>query len=283
MTITRKLTVFGVAAALVVFGLLAGRGVVALAAAPTPGPQNPNGWGPGSMMGGNGGFGNMMGGNGGFGNMMGGNGGFGNITGGNTCPLFGGSANNTGTPLTLDQAIQAAQRYVAGYNNPDLQISEVMEFDNNFYASIAERSTGIHAFEVLVDRFSGAVHPEPGPNMMWNTKYGMMGGGMMGGFGGMMGGQRGMMGGGRRATPAPAASSAMAVTPEQASAYAQTWLNANQPGTTAAEDLSAFYGYYTMDFERDGQPAGMLSVNGYSGAVWYHSWHGAFIAERAVN
>lgn len=271
MTITRKMAVLGVTAALVVLGLLAGRGVVALAAPPTPGPQNPNSWGPGSMMGGNGGFGNMMSGNGG--------------SAGSFCPLFGGSANNTGTPLTLDQAITAARSYVAGYNNPDLQLSEVMEFDNNFYASVAERSTGIHAFEVLVDRFSGAVYPEPGPNMMWNTKYGMMtGSGMMGrSSGGMMGGQGGMMGGWRRTTPTPATGNAMTVTLEQARQYAQTWLNANQPGTTAAEGLSAFYGYYTLDFERDGQPAGMLSVNGYSGAIWYHSWHGAFIAETEVN
>ena len=28
---------------------------------------------------------------------------------------------------------------------------------------------------------------------------------------------------------------------------------------------------------KDGQVFGMLSVNGYSGEVWYHNWHGAFI------
>jgi hypothetical protein len=106
---------------------------------------------------------------------------------------------------------------------------------------------------------------------------------MMGGQGGMMGGFGGVMGGGRRATSTPGTGSAMTVTPEQARQYAQTWLDANQPGTTAAEDPSTFYGYYTMDFERDGQPAGMLSVNGFTGAVWYHTWHGAFISERAVN
>ena len=30
-------------------------------------------------------------------------------------------------------------------------------------------------------------------------------------------------------------------------------------------------------FLKDGQVEGMLSVNGSTGAVWYHNWHGAFI------
>ena len=40
-----------------------------------------------------------------------------------------------------------------------------------------------------------------------------------------------------------------------------------------------FYGYYTLDFEKDGRIAGMLSVNGYSGQVFLHTWHGTFIEE----
>jgi hypothetical protein len=29
--------------------------------------------------------------------------------------------------------------------------------------------------------------------------------------------------------------------------------------------------------EKNGTLTGMLSVNGYSGQVWYHTWHGAFM------
>jgi len=36
---------------------------------------------------------------------------------------------------------------------------------------------------------------------------------------------------------------------------------------------------YTLDFEKDGKVAGMLSVNGYSGQVFLHTWHGTFIEE----
>jgi len=215
--------------------LLAG---TAFAQPPTP----MGGWRPGGMMGGWG-------------------------PGAGGCPGMGGwGYPSTGTPLTLDQAIEAAQQYLAAYGNPDLTLTEVMEFSNNFYAEVEEESTGIHAFELLIHRYTGQVYPEPGPNMMWNTKYGHMGR-----WGGMMG----MMGGwwGRPSGP-------MTVTPEQARRYAQEYLDAYLPGTTVADGADAFYGYYTMHVLRDGQIYGMLSVNGYTGQVWYHTWHGDFIGMR---
>jgi len=63
------------------------------------------------------------------------------------------------------------EQSLGGWNNDDLEVAEMMEFSNHFYAIVQEESTGIGAFEVLVDKVSGAVHPEPGPNMMWNLKY----------------------------------------------------------------------------------------------------------------
>jgi hypothetical protein len=141
-----------------------------------------------------------------------------------------------------------------------------MQFSNQFYAEVEEKSTGIHAFEILLDRFTGAVYPEPGPNMMWNTKYGHMGG-MMGGWWGF-GGQ------------IPTAQ--MPVTPAQAGQYAQQFLDANRPGTTAADEADTFYGYYTIHVLQNDQVIGMLSVNGYSGQVWYHTWHGTFVDMRTL-
>jgi len=72
---------------------------------------------------------------------------------------------------------------------------------------------------------------------------------------------------------------AMTVTPEQAIEYVQKYLDANISGAVAATDPMQFYGYYTLDFEKDGKVAGMLSVNGYSGQVFLHTWHGTFIEE----
>jgi hypothetical protein len=169
------------------------------------------------------------------------------------------SAPEQGNTTSLDQAGATFQAYVDGLGYNNLQVTEVMEFERNYYAIVAEKDTGIGAMELLLDKGSGVVGPEPGPNMMWNAKYSPMGqnGGMMG----MMGGY---------------ASEEMTLGPQQAEQAAQRWLDANMPGTTAG-DADAFYGYYTFHFLKNGQVVGMLSVQGSSGDVWYHSWHGAFV------
>jgi hypothetical protein len=71
----------------------------------------------------------------------------------------------------------------------------------------------------------------------------------------------------------------MDVSAEQARKIAEAYLSRVSPGTKA-EKPERFYGYYTIDTENDGKPVGMLSVNGFSGEVWYHSWHGPFIAKQ---
>ena len=167
--------------------------------------------------------------------------------------VFGGRSGDIG----VDRAVRIAQDTAASYSGGSLAADEVIEFSNNYYASIREKGTGIGAFEILIDRATGNVMREPGPDMMWNAKYSPMRGGMMGGFG-------------------TTSSRPMTVTAQQAQEVAQRWLDANQGGTNAKAPDS-FYGFYTVDFERTGLLVGMVSVNGYTGQVWYHSWHGTFI------
>jgi hypothetical protein len=135
-----------------------------------------------------------------------------------------------------------------------------MEFQYNYYAIYYEKSTGARAFEMLIDPYSGRIFPEYGPNMMWNTKYGMMSGAMHG----MMGG-RGTL---------PTVN--MPITSSQAAAIAEDYLKTYLP-SASTEEPDTFYGYYTIHILREGRIYGMLSVNGYSGNVWYHGWHGTFI------
>jgi len=101
--------------------------------------------------------------------------------------------------------------------------------------------------EVLVDRYSGVVFPEPGPNMMWRGQGRFLG-----------------------AQPR--------YDLEGAEKLAREFLKGYLPGSRIFE-RQAFDGYYTFDFGR-GKIEGMLSVNAYSGEVWVHTWHGVFLGEN---
>jgi hypothetical protein len=173
--------------------------------------------------------------------------------------MMGDRLGERGGDIGMDRAVSAAQDMAASYPGGGLAVDEVMEFSNGYYASIRENSTGVGAFEVLIDRATGHVTREPGPDMMWNTGYGTMGTGMMGGS------YRGP--------------ETMTVSSAQARDIAQRWLDANRRDAMASSP-DPFHGYYTVDFEKDGRLAGMLSVNGSTGAVWFHSWHGAFVQMR---
>src|SRR5256884_3468031 len=88
--------------------------------------------------------------------------------------MMGGLLGAGSGDIRMDRAVSAAQGVAASYSGSGLAVDEVIEFSNGYYASIREKDTGIGAFEVLIDRATGRVSPEPGPNMVWNTRYGMM-------------------------------------------------------------------------------------------------------------
>ncbi len=185
---------------------------------------------------------------------------------------YGSPGFNAADPLSIDEAEQALESFLEDLGNPDLVIKEIMIFDNHAYAEIAEKSTGIGAMEVLIDPVTKRVFPEHGPNMMWNLKYSPMASGGFGMMGGMMGGYRW----GNAANP-PQVSPEMPISPEEAVAAAQEYLNSYFPGTSVEEHVDTFYGYYTLHTLQDGRVTGMLSVNGFSGEVFPHTWHGVFI------
>ena len=163
-------------------------------------------------------------------------------------------ATQTGQRITIDQAIASAKQYTSEYGQ-GLIVAEIMEFNNNFYVSVKETATGRGAFELLVDPYTGAVMPEMGPNMMWNAKYGHMGNGQ---------------------------AIENNLTIDQAVQQGQKFLDVNLAGAQLQSDGTSFYGYYTFDYKINDQVAGMLSVNGFDGSVWQHTWHGQFIAEQEV-
>ncbi|MDO8727884.1 MAG: hypothetical protein Q7J35_17670 [Candidatus Methanoperedens sp.] len=199
----------------------------------------------GGMMRGSGGMmGSGMMGAGMMGNMM-------QMMGGNMLTSGSVPYNSNGSLVNLEQAKYIAEKYLSAQNNPDIELGDLEEWEFNFYAEYMEKSTGIKAYQIVVDKYSGIISLEMGPTMMWNTKYGMMG----------------------------TQPGAMTQTKEQAIASAQQFLDSRLLGTKA-EDRGMFNGYYHFDVKKDNKMYGMLDVNGYSGQVWYHTWHGNFIREN---
>ena len=159
----------------------------------------------------------------------------------------GGSMMDTRTWLagngTQVATIAAARARADAAASPNgLHTGEVMQFSDNFYVELKDAS-GASATEVLVDPATGAVFTEFGPAMMWTT-----------------------------------GSAPYAISADRATAIANDWLQANAPGQTVGT-TDAFPGHYTMDTVSGGNTVGMLSVNATTGAVWYHTWHGMFIAK----
>jgi hypothetical protein len=156
--------------------------------------------------------------------------------------------------ITLDVAVTKANAYLQNLDK-SLKISEVMEFENNFYVVASESDSGRGAMELLVDPYSGVVSQEMGANRMWNLKYGTN-----------------MM--------ITSSASDSTLTLDQAISVAKDSLAARTAKATLNEDGIRFYGYYTFDYSVDGKISGMLSVNGLNGSVLFHTWHGAFISEK---
>ncbi len=179
----------------------------------------------------------MMGGGMMGGGMMGGG-----MMGGGMMQIYPAGA----TPISLQEA-EARIREVA--DRYGATVADVMTFSNNYYAQLID-SDGVGLGEVLVDRYTGLVTPEPGPNMMWNATSGMM---------------VAFTGNPRFEQP-------------EAEQLANDFLADYLPGAQVLAG-QAFRGYYTFDYGRN-EIEGMLSINAYSGEVWLHSWHGAFLGEE---
>jgi hypothetical protein len=214
----------------------------------------------------------MMRGNGDMGMecIMMGNGGMGMgsmIMGGTGMVMGSGMAGHHGMMASGDASLDGLEA--------DLEIGEIMIFENHAYAQLLEKDTGIGALEVLVDPVTLAVNPEPGPGMMWNLKYGPMGPNPVPGMMGTMG--NGRMHGTVEESPQDI-SPEMAVSPEQAIESAQRYLDQYLPGAGVGDHVTPFYGYYTLHIERGGETVGMLSVHGSSRQVFVHTWHGQLLS-----
>ncbi len=165
-------------------------------------------------------------------------------------------------PITIEKALEIAEEYISGDNR--LEIDEIIEFPDSYEVEFREKA-GIHAFEILIDKATGDTYFEMGPNMMWNTKYGMMQGGW------------GMMRGRYLITP----TTETPISEEEAKAIVEDYIKKNNLGLKV-EEAEVYYGYYEFHAEKDGKPFAQINVDGYSGQVWYESWHGPILKVKEV-
>lgn len=126
---------------------------------------------------------------------------------------------------------------------PGSHLKDFMAFSENYYAQVVDKK-GQGLAELILDRYTGVVAPEPGPTMMWSAPRGIP----------------------------------PRYTLEMARDLASEFLKDYLPGAKVLEG-QAFSGYYTFDFGRN-EVEGMLSVNAYTGEVWVHTWHGFFLGEE---
>lgn len=165
------------------------------------------------------------------------------------------SQDRDSTDFTFEDVEDLTHEYLERNNLSSLEIAEIMEFSKNFYIEVHEVDSGIGAIELLVDKSSGAIFPEYGPNMMWNQKYGM-----------------------HSQIPLSQNDVTMDINENEAVKLAERYLAKTNIGELTGDEVEKFYGYYTIHtLTEDGDIAGMLSVNGFTGDVWYHNWHGLFI------
>jgi len=146
-----------------------------------------------------------------------------------------------------DLAVELVDRqFVTEY-----QVSDIFIFnDSPYYISVVEKDSDQGVFELLFDPYRKVIYPEYGPNMMWNTEHGMSY----------------MMG-----WSAPVKENMMSR--QEVLQIAKEFAQLND--FMVEDEGHQFPGYYTFHTaDSSDNTTGMLSVNSYTGQVWYHNWHG---------
>jgi hypothetical protein len=181
----------------------------------------------------------------GKGHGMGGVGGMGSMMYQNT--ISHGYLNNL-IPIANPAEARAAIQSFIDASNSSLQISELWEY-GAFYKAELSDTNGAKAFDLMADKFTGAVTPEMGFSMMFNASYG------------------------KQLYKTPRFRKNLSISPDEAISIAQTFVYDNSLGYTLGtpEIYPGYYKFHTTQ----GSMLGMdIMVNGYHGGVWMNTLHG---------
>jgi hypothetical protein len=203
------------------------------------------------------GAGQMGSGTMGMGGQMGGGTGYGMTgAGGMVSRMIGNTVSqgylNTLNPISNAAEARAAIQSFIDMASSNLEISELWEYGTAYKAELSDLN-GAMAFDVIADKFTGAVGPEMGLSMMMNASYG------------------------KSIYKTLKFGKKLTVSEEQATATAQNFVNANGLGYTlgSPQDYPGYYKFHTTDSHGFGLE---IMVNGYTGAVWMNSLLGRPVA-----
>jgi len=185
------------------------------------------------------------------------------MTSGGAGYFLGGDTSGYG-PSTIavptEELVAEVQQYLDRLDNPDLSLARLREFRWAYQAEVVERSTGRHAFGLMIGKGTSQISPKAGPNLFWNTKYGSMVAEVGGGYGMV----------GRMLTQEPAGD--MAITQAQARSIAEKAVAEVGPNLKLHDEVDTYYGFYEFHVLQAENLVGELDVNGYNGQAWYKEW-----------
>jgi hypothetical protein len=183
------------------------------------------------------------------------------------CGCIPGTATDMDIPLGLAKSKQVIDDYLQKLNNSNLVLKEIIVFNNNSYARIAEKDSGINAMELFIDTETSIVISEYGSSMDWNLKYASIPDSRS--LANPPLNPAGPMGG---KTDNP-----LTISPDQAWTIAVQYLKQYNIKAQISGNVETFYGYYVIEYLHNGKVIGMISINGKTGEAFRHDWHDQFV------
>jgi hypothetical protein len=151
-------------------------------------------------------------------------------------------------PITTPEEARAEIQGFIDQSNSGLKISELWEYGTVYKAELMD-TKGAMAFDLIVDKFTGAVSPEMGMSMMLNASYG------------------------KAMYKTTSFGKNLAFTPQQATDIAKKFVDKNALGYTLGtpEIYPGYYKFHTTTATGLGMD---IMVNGYNGEIWMNTYLG---------
>jgi len=165
--------------------------------------------------------------------------------------------NMSGERLTLDQALEKAQSYLAERDS-NLRVARLYEFQYAFIAVTVDSESGDAAYPLLIQPVSGQVRAMTALCIAARVD---------------------------RDPPqgSDQAPTGVSLSMSEAAARAQQALDARAAGMTIDPQGIAFPGYYTFEYSEDGDIAGLISVHAETGVYRLHNGPGDFIRKEEIS